>query len=245
MAVKRPAIISVVGILNIIFASLGLLTIICCGPFSFIDTQQMMKAMAPQGAAVGQQPADANPMANMNEVPGYTAFVGAGLVVGLVTSTLLLGSGIGLLKMKRWGRGLGFTYALLGLLWGTGATFINQRLVGPKIVQMYEKFQEDMKKAQTPAGAPVPPVAQPKQGEPADATGQDPASNEHPTVLGVYFVVVLIFSTFFPFVELVLMLLPAVRRGLAGIPSPGWEPDAQVSNDSGRDDRTWDETIRQ
>jgi hypothetical protein len=247
MAVKRPAIITVVGILNTIFGSLGLLSIICCGPFSFFDTQQLMKAMAPQAAAAAQQPGNENPMANMKDVPGYMTFVSAGLAVSALTGSLLLASGIGLLRMKRWGRALGFTYAIVGILWGSGAAVINQKLVGPKIIQMYEKIQEDMSKAQAQArgGAVVPQPAQPKPANAPEGNRPEPAPTEHPVLLGVYFAVVLLFSLAFPIVELILMLLPAVGRGLAGVPDPAWQPDPTSLDDSGPDDGTWGETIRQ
>jgi hypothetical protein len=241
MAVKRPAIISVVGILNIIFGSLGLLTIVCCGPMAFLDSEQWMKAMAPQ-AAGAQRPANEFSMGDMKEVPGWTAFTTAGLGVGAVTGSLLLASGIGLMKMKKWGQTLGIAYAILGIVWGTGSTIINQRLMGPKIVQMYEKFQEDIKKSQAQArGGVIPP---PKQEVP-EAKPAGAAETDHSVLLGVYFAVVLISALLFPVIELILMLLPAVRRGLAGLPSPGWTPEVESVNDNGPDDATWNETVRQ
>ncbi len=258
MAVKRPAILSVVGILNIVMGSLGLLGIICCGPLSFVDTQQMMKSIVPKTGAV--QGPQLDPAEGLKEVPGYTSFVALGLAMGVVTGSLLVASGTGLLRMRRWGRALGLTYAIVGILWGTGSTVINQKLVAPKLVEGFAKFQEELNKGRINGGPPVPGVPQAippnipdkEPGPPAkppeipENKKAAPPAKENSGLSIAYFVVVLIISLTFPVIELILMLLPAVRLGLAGVPDPAWEPDSGGPADAGPDGGdNWGETIRQ
>ena len=103
----RPTIISVIGILNIVFGSMGLITAICCVGGGMLLAPLASQLPMPQGP--GKAPIE-NPMGKLNAIPGYVAFQCAQVAMGVLTGSLLLISGIGFLKMKWWSRAsLSFT----------------------------------------------------------------------------------------------------------------------------------------
>src|SRR4051794_9115367 len=101
MPLKRPTIISVIGILNIVFGSLGLVTSVCCGGAGLIATRYMGEIPMPQQAGKAPGPNPFAEMSKLNDVPGYLATQVGGIAMAAVTGTLLILSGIGFLKMKQ------------------------------------------------------------------------------------------------------------------------------------------------
>jgi hypothetical protein len=120
MTSERPAAVTTMGILNIVFGSLGLLASTCCG-IGFLFALSVSEAL----------PGGINPMRHLmdflnREIPGYTAYLILSFVVSFLLSVLLLTAGIGLLNMHSWGR-------VLSLICG-GALFVTQ--VGSLIYQL-------------------------------------------------------------------------------------------------------------
>ena len=194
---KRPTIISVIGILNIVFGSLGLATVICCVGPGLIMGQ--FAAQMPMPKAQGQ-PQMENPLAAMNAIPGYIATQCAQIGMGSLTGGLLLVSGIGFMKMKPWARTTAMIYSIIAMLWGVAAWIIQQKFVNPGVLEMTKKIQAQ-------AGPNAPP---------------NPMFSE--SYMNVVATLGLMVSFAYPVTLLILILLPAVKYGLAGKVDPAWQP---------------------
>jgi hypothetical protein len=115
---QRPVVVMVVAILQIVIG--GLWLVIDIGQMGMHLTgadQALGKAFTPKTAPAGQaiEPTDAN--AYMEEhIPHYTAYMWSHFVLDTTLSTLMILSGVGLLRMKRWGRRLAFVYAAYSIL---------------------------------------------------------------------------------------------------------------------------------
>jgi hypothetical protein len=94
----RPTILTVFGILNIVFGSFGLL----CTPVS------ALALFIPQPAMPNGQ---VNPALAAMQDPGYRTFMIFSLVMGMIAAACLLAAGIGLLKQRSWGRTISIGYA--------------------------------------------------------------------------------------------------------------------------------------
>ena len=97
---QRPTSATVFGILNLIFSALGL-----CGTgfgiFSLLVFQN------PEMGGGAQVPLT---LELMRENPAYQAFTFVSIGLGAVSAILLAVSGIGLLKLRPWGRTLCIVY---------------------------------------------------------------------------------------------------------------------------------------
>src|SRR5580704_1777740 len=116
---QRPIAVAVFGILNIVFAGLGLIGIMSIGVvLNVLDTSN-------------------NPAYKvMRESPGYMSWMKLSIPLGLVSCALLLSSGIGLLKMKPWARKVAIGYALYALVLGVvGLVMSLICVVGPLMAQ--------------------------------------------------------------------------------------------------------------
>jgi hypothetical protein len=112
MRPKRPASLVVMGILNIVFGSLGLLCGVCAvGANMFISSLASGSGNGFPGAAEIKEL-----LAFMDKnLPGYMMVeIGRGVAL-LLLSVLLVVAGIGLLATQSWARWLSVAYALLSL----------------------------------------------------------------------------------------------------------------------------------
>ncbi len=101
---QRPTVVTVFGVLNIIFGSLGLL----CAPFGLLWT--LKPDMFPRGPGP-------DPVRDiMAQSPELRNWLIAMTVVGMVAATFLLAAGIGLLQMKSWGRTISLVYGIYGII---------------------------------------------------------------------------------------------------------------------------------
>ncbi|HKI37945.1 MAG TPA: hypothetical protein VKA46_39185 [Gemmataceae bacterium] len=108
---NRPAIVLVMAILQIIFGSLGLLGNLCTGGIQLAGGS---KAFAVQGGP--QQPAAPDVEAMMKaKVPHYELMLYGGLVLGLISGTVMIVSGAGLIRMRPWARRLTIGYAFYNI----------------------------------------------------------------------------------------------------------------------------------
>ncbi len=99
----RPTSLTVLGILNIAFATLGLL----CTPIAIISI------MIPQ------------PNSPFQMGPGMKIYTAFGAILGLVFAGVLLASGIGLLNQKNWARLAAYYYGWCSVIWGAIALIVN------------------------------------------------------------------------------------------------------------------------
>jgi hypothetical protein len=107
----RPSSVLVVAILQIVFGALALLLNVCGGGFQLAGGN---KVFMPQGnPQAAQQQQFQDDLENMlkERAPYYQATQYGGLVLGLAAAAVMIASGIGLLKMRRWGRWLAIGYA--------------------------------------------------------------------------------------------------------------------------------------
>jgi hypothetical protein len=114
---QRPTSVTVFGILNIVFGSLGLL----CSPFGFIGVFTL--------------PDTFNPTLLYKGWLLFSAFI------GLALSVWLLSMGIGLLNLKRWARVGSIAYGWFTIIWGIIGMIINfYVLFGQKISSSPEEM---------------------------------------------------------------------------------------------------------
>jgi len=105
---ERPHSITVFGILHIVFAVLGV--------FSLVGSAAMLSMR------VGAN----NPVVKiMRENPGYSAWIKVTIPIGLVSCSALLASGIGLPRLRTWARNLAIAYSIFALLFGLLGTVVN------------------------------------------------------------------------------------------------------------------------
>jgi hypothetical protein len=102
---QRPTSVTVFGILNLVFAALGL----CGVAFGVMGLAVM--ANLPEGADMPP-----NPQMDALQNPGYQAFTYASIGLGFVATIVLAIAGIGLLKLKSWGRSLSLGYAAYAIV---------------------------------------------------------------------------------------------------------------------------------
>jgi hypothetical protein len=108
-AIEKPTSVMVFGILNIVFGALGLI----CTPFSIL-----MILFAGRFAAMNQAPV-------MEYAPVYKMILLVSSVVGIGFSAWLLALGIGLVKMKGWGRRGSVIYSIIVIVWGIVGVALN------------------------------------------------------------------------------------------------------------------------
>ncbi len=113
----RPTSVTVLGILNIVFGSLNLL----CTPIAIVGL------MVPQ------------PNSPFQMGPGMKIYTGFGVVLGLVCASVLLASGIGLLKQKNWARQTAYIYGWFAIIWGVIAIIINIFIFSPSLTGVSEE----------------------------------------------------------------------------------------------------------
>jgi hypothetical protein len=123
---ERPKSVTVFGILNIVFAGLGL-----CG------TAYSVILFMPSAAAAN------NPVVQIiQSSPAYAAWLKISVALGLVTVAALLAAGIGLLNLKPWGRTLSIIYGIFAII----MTLVNE------VINYFLLVQPMLQKAQSEQG---------------------------------------------------------------------------------------------
>jgi len=138
---KRPTVLTVMGILNIVFGSLGLVCDLCMG----LGILLVVGAPGGGGAFQGRD----NPFAEIGkqlavvqgEVPYHTAVQVGQVVVGFFTSILLLVAGIGLLKIRNWGRMLSIAYSVVAILVTLANAIYTMAIVNPAVERLMLRQQ--------------------------------------------------------------------------------------------------------
>src|SRR5687768_10385692 len=97
----RPTVVTVFGVLNILFALLG--------GFGILATAAMLS----------MQDTSSNPvMQIMKDSPAFAAWMKLSLPLGVLSCVAVLVAGIGLLLMKSWGRKLSIAYGIFSIVFG-------------------------------------------------------------------------------------------------------------------------------
>ena len=106
--VQRPGTVTTFGVLNIVFAVLGL--------FGIMASIAMLRISA----------ASDNPvMKLMRDTPAYLTWIRISIPLGLLTIAALLTAGIGLLSLKAWARILSIVYAIWAIVTGLVGQVLN------------------------------------------------------------------------------------------------------------------------
>ena len=98
---QRPVSVTVFGILNIVFAVLGV--------FGMIGTLVLFSMSEASNNLV---------VRIMRESPGYAAWLKLTIPFGLLACIVLLAAGIGLLRLKSWARKVSIGYAIYAIAFG-------------------------------------------------------------------------------------------------------------------------------
>src|SRR5437588_7633498 len=105
---QRPAAVTTFGILNIVFAVLGV--------FGLMGTIAMFSLTD----------ASHNPALRiMRESPAYATWLKLSIPLGILSCAVLLAAGIGLLRLRGWGRMLSIWYAVYGIVVSTLGIIFN------------------------------------------------------------------------------------------------------------------------
>jgi len=216
MARKRPTVLTVMGILNIVIGGLFLLCNLCVGIFALA-----FLGMSEQGGplAVGINPIRDWWTFMQAEVPGFAVITLGELVVNFVLFALLIVAGIGLLNVQNWARVLSIAYGILTILVKIGILIYTLAILNPAT----ERWQQDFFRRHV-GGAAAPPGLE-----------SSPMNNVFQlfgTVLGMTYAIVLI----------IMMLLPSVSAAFAGHYRPeGYDLDREDEDDLGRERRPREE----
>jgi hypothetical protein len=137
MPPKRPTPVTVLGILSIVFSSLGLMSNLCCGVGLLVFAGMITQAGAdnPQLLPLKDFIDGINRAA-----PGLMAYFVTLMVAGTILSAMLLIGGIGLLQMKNWARVLCILVAVLQLLLQAGNFIYNTAVIQPAVMQAQQQM---------------------------------------------------------------------------------------------------------
>jgi hypothetical protein len=189
MARKRPAVLTVMGILNIILGSLFLLCNLCLGI--------LLLAMFGGGLDAKLFPGGVNPLSDMwdfmkVEVPGFAVITIGEMVANMVLSAILIIAGIGLLAFRNWGRVLSIIYGVFTIVVRVGGLVFTLAMVNPATA----RWQQDFQRRHGAAGM-----------------GQQNMGDAYMNNIGS--VLTTVVSMTYGIVLLIIMLLPAVSAAFA------------------------------
>jgi hypothetical protein len=222
---KRPGAVTAIAVLHFVFGGLDIASALCIGVGSILFAS-MMSSMPPPPPG---QP-DIKEMfrvidRNSPEAKWY--LIGA-LVEALLAGILMITAGVGLLKMRYWGRNLTMIYAVMSILWTLCSTVYLVGMFNPgmqKAMKELEKQEEEQQKKRPP-GSPAPPPAF------GGMSQGNPTANAISTIIqqAIYLA--------YPAAVLIIMMLKSVRRAFAvanGDAPPPEEP---------RDELDWDRPVQ-
>ena len=125
---QRPTSVTVFGILNLIFSALGL----CGVGFGILG---LVVLQNPEFGGAGPTPLA---IKLMQDNPTYQVFSFVSVGLGVFSSILLAVAGIGLLKLRPWGRTLSIIYGGYSILMAIAGVAINLSVFAPEL----EKAQQ-------------------------------------------------------------------------------------------------------
>ncbi len=172
------------AILNFLFGGIGIVGTLCGGAMYFIfinlpDTQP-------------GQPEFPNAMKFLSkEIPGYTAYMTASMVVGFALATALVLAGIGLLGMRPWARATCIVYAVMTIIVQLVGFYYTMTYISPAMERWSQQIVRNL-----PPGMPN--------------IGANPFFQNITAAMG------LVFSVGYAVALLIIMFLPRVSAAFAG-----------------------------
>ena len=121
----RPTAVTVFGVLNLLFGTFG----VCCLGFS---AATMFMSFGPEMTKENV------PLQLMEESPLYRNFNRMEMVLGIVASMVLIVAGIGLLRLRPWGRKLSIGYGTYAIAMDVFTSIVNLGFVFPILFQKAE-----------------------------------------------------------------------------------------------------------
>jgi hypothetical protein len=190
MARKRPAAVTTMALLNIIFGLLCLSCMVCMGMGVLVVLNgQGLLALALVNILADRWEYLAR------EIPAFPVVEITHLFLVLFLNTLLIIAGIGMLHLRTWAWFMGLLYSIVMLLAGIGMVIFTVVVVGPAAQRWQQDFQNRLN--QPGAG-----------GANAESGLHDPFGLMMQLILVIY-----------AGVQLILILLPNVRTAFAGGPA--------------------------
>jgi hypothetical protein len=135
----RPSSVFVLGILQLVFGILTLLGSVCGGGLQLAGGSKLFAP--PPGA---QAPPDTEAMIRAR-LPYYGAIQYAGLGLGVVVGTVMVVSGLGLINMRPWARGLTIGYACYNIVSGIIGFIFNLTVYLPVMRDVFAELRADPK----------------------------------------------------------------------------------------------------
>jgi hypothetical protein len=205
---KPPTAVYVLAILHLVGGGLGLLGVLANGALLAVNASKA--APAAPGRPVNPQDPGALQQHYADKVPAFHVYQACELALGLLLSALLLAGGVGLLKMRPWGRTLSLVYAPLSIATHLVALVYGLAFIIPATREFFELAAKQ----------------NPQLG-PAVVAG------EVGGYIGLFFGTVVII---YPIVVLVILLRPSIAAAFRGEypPTPEEEEEEPWGSDRGR-----------
>jgi hypothetical protein len=209
MARRRPTAVTVIGILNIIFGSLGLLCYVCAGAGFLILYAAFSQA--------GPQPREMQDLRQLweavqRQMPWFGAYMIGNVILSFFLAILLLISGIGLLNMKGWARTLAILYSIITIVTQIAALVLTLAYVNPQILRVTQELM-----ARNPAFRP----------------SNDPFGGGSLMGSNIQSVIGAVIGMIYAIVLLIIMLMPSVSAAFAG---RGRRDDYELDRQEDEDD---------
>lgn len=185
---------TVMGVLNIIFGSLGLLGTIC-GGVAMIGLFAMFSA-----AKGNMKPGEAEKVNELislflDNIPGFVPFLAITYIIGFILALGQLISGIGLLKMNEWARKMSLGIAAVAILVQLGSLGFTIAVLQPGVEKAQQAIMAEARK-QNPNAPAVPP--------------QNPLASIGGSVIGS------IFGLIYPIATFIVLMNPGVVAAFQG-----------------------------
>jgi hypothetical protein len=208
MKKAKPTVAVVLGILHMVFGSLGLICNLCgmagMGAIYFGANEIYKQASATEKKELEEIWQQLN-----DNVPGFIVYLFADLIGSMLLGLVLLIAGIGLLRVKPWARQLSIIWAVVRVIVVVATLIYTVAVVNPgtqKFGKDMEQWMEKMQKRQQRPGQPAP--AKSPFGSGMGGTG-NPALDNMMSFVGAGI------SAAYAIVVLVLMLKPSTGHAFA------------------------------
>lgn len=159
MTRKKPTAVLVFGILNLVLGSISLVGNLCCGA-GFALGYVAMRSIYQQAPPEAQKELDDLWAAFSNNVPGLLGVMIGQVVVAVVMGVIQVMSGIGMVRVRSWGRWLCAIWGLLEVVFVIASLFYQMTYLYPgmqKATQDFEKWMEKQEEKQRKMGQTPPP----------------------------------------------------------------------------------------
>jgi hypothetical protein len=225
---KRPGAVTAIAVLHFVFGGLDIVGALCG-----IGLAVMVVAMVPGLPAVPGQvgPKEMLQILDRNS-PTMKWYMVGFITEALVAGVLMVTAGVGLLRMRYWGRSLTIVYAIISILWTLSSTVYGIAVMQPEMLraqkEILKRQEEEQKNRQPGAPAPPPPAF-------GGMGGGSPTANAISSIIqqAIYLA--------YPVAVLIIMMLKSVRHAFAVANGDAPAP----APDEPKDDLDWDRPMRE